>query len=150
MRKLLNAVAVLVLGGIALTLWLPLFPVPVQESVTRLVDGARRIGGGESAGETPPPAAGGGQRLSAAELDELRVFALGLINRDRADHGLPPVAMGSNPAAQLHAEDMLTNEYRVAAPALRVPAIARRGAPRPPEAAIRYPGHPAEPKEQQR
>ena len=110
MRKLLNAVGVLVLGAIALALWLPLLPVPVQESVTRLVDGARRIASGEAAGE-PSPAVGGGQRLSAAERDELRVFALGLINRDRADHGLPPVAMGSNPAAQLHAEDMLTNEY---------------------------------------
>ena len=112
MKKLANAVAVLVLGGIALALWLPLLPVPVQESVTRLVDGVRQIGAGESAGDTSPsPAAGGGQRLSAAELDELRVFALDLINRDRADHGLPPVAMGSNPAAQLHAEDMLTHEY---------------------------------------
>ena len=112
MKKLLNAVAVLVLGGIALVVWLPLLPAPVQDSVTRLVDGARRIGGGESAEETSPsPAAGGEQRLTAAELDELRVFALELINRDRADHGLPPVAMGSNPAAQLHAEDMLENEY---------------------------------------
>lgn len=110
MKKLLNAVAVLALGAIALVLWLPLLPIPVQESVTRLVDGARRIASGEAAGE-PSPAVGGGQRLTAAELDELRVFALGLINRDRADHGLPPVAMGSNPAAQLHAEDMLTNEY---------------------------------------
>ncbi len=112
MRKLLNTVAVLVLAGVALMLWLPLLPVPVQESVTRLVDGARRIGSGESAGEASPTlAAGGGQRLSTGELDELRVFALGLINSDRADHGVPPVAMGSNPAAQLHAEDMLTNQY---------------------------------------
>ncbi|MCI0888456.1 MAG: hypothetical protein J4N28_02420, partial [Chloroflexi bacterium] len=69
MKKLANAVAVLVLGGIALALWLPLLPVPVQESVTRLVDGVRQIGAGESAGDTSPsPAAGGGQRLSAAEL----------------------------------------------------------------------------------
>ena len=111
MKKLLNAVAVLVLGGIALVVWLPLLPAPVQDSVTRLVDGARRIGGGEPAEETSPSPAAGGQRLAAAELDELRVFALDLINRDRADHGLPPVEMGSNPAAQLHAEDMLENEY---------------------------------------
>ena len=34
-----------------------------------------------------------------------------LINRDRADHNLPPVALGSNPAAQLHAQDMLKHDY---------------------------------------
>ena len=51
------------------------------------------------------------QRLDASELSELREFAVGLINQDRADHGLPPVALGSNPAAQLHAEDMLAHDY---------------------------------------
>ena len=43
--------------------------------------------------------------------EELRLYALDLINRDRADHGLPPVALGSNPAAQLHAQDMLKHDY---------------------------------------
>ncbi|MCH7625155.1 MAG: hypothetical protein IIC83_04460 [Chloroflexi bacterium] len=42
---------------------------------------------------------------------ELRRLALDLINQDRADHGVPPVALGSNIAAQLHAEDMLEQDY---------------------------------------
>ena len=94
MGRLLSAVAVTFLAWIAFAFLAPLLPGPAQ--VFRFFSG-----------EQSP----GGQRLSAAELDELRIFALGLINRDRADHGLPPVAMGSNPAAQLHAEDMLTHEY---------------------------------------
>ena len=44
-------------------------------------------------------------------LIELRHLALDLINQDRSDHGLPPVELGSNVAAQLHAEDMLEQEY---------------------------------------
>lgn len=43
--------------------------------------------------------------------DELRLFALSLINNDRRAHGLPPVVLGSNPAAQLHAEDMIAHDY---------------------------------------
>ncbi len=53
-----------------------------------------------------------GQRLSESRLAELRLFTLQLINKDRADHGLPPVALGSNPAAQSHAEDMLVHGYQ--------------------------------------
>jgi len=41
----------------------------------------------------------------------LRDIALELINRDRAAHGVPPVTLGLNPAAQLHAEDMLIHNY---------------------------------------
>ena len=48
----------------------------------------------------------------APQLEELRRLALELINRDRADHDLPPVLLGSNPAAQLHAEDMLEHNYQ--------------------------------------
>ena len=44
-------------------------------------------------------------------LVELRRLALDLINQDRSDHGVPPVELGSNVAAQLHAEDMLDQEY---------------------------------------
>ena len=51
-------------------------------------------------------------RLSADEVDELRYHALRLINNDRADHGLPPVALGTNSAAQDHAEDMLEHHYQ--------------------------------------
>ena len=56
---------------------------------------------------TPTPRAG----ISDEDLDSLRYLALRLINRDRADHGLPPVVIGTNPAAQLHAEDMLAHDY---------------------------------------
>ena len=58
---------------------------------------------------TPTPL---GQRLSPAELQELSVYTLDLVNKDRADHGLPPVTLGLNPAAQLHAEDMLAHDYQ--------------------------------------
>ncbi len=51
------------------------------------------------------------QRLSESRLAELRLFTLQLINKDRSDHGLSPVALGSNPAAQSHAEDMLVHGY---------------------------------------
>ena len=39
------------------------------------------------------------------------VRVVGYVNFDRADHGLPPVVLGTNPAAQLHAEDMLEHQY---------------------------------------
>ena len=42
----------------------------------------------------------------------MSVYALDLVNADRAAHGLPPVALGLNPAAQLHAEDMLAHDYQ--------------------------------------
>ena len=45
-------------------------------------------------------------------MQELSVYALGLVNKDRADHGLPPLTLGLNPAAQLHAEDMLEHDYQ--------------------------------------
>lgn len=59
---------------------------------------------------TPTPQMGE-QRLSASEVQELRLLALELVNQDRAGHGLRPVTLGSNPAAQLHAEDMLEHNY---------------------------------------
>ena len=44
-------------------------------------------------------------------MQALRTLALDLINNDRTVHGLPPVTLGRNPAAQLHAEDMLVHNY---------------------------------------
>ena len=44
-------------------------------------------------------------------LEELRLFALELINRDRQSHGAPPVRLGSNQAAQAHAEDSVRSGY---------------------------------------
>ena len=38
-------------------------------------------------------------------IQELKQYALELINKDRADHGIGPVVMGDNIAAQIHAEE---------------------------------------------
>ncbi|MXY18534.1 MAG: CAP domain-containing protein [Synechococcus sp. SB0676_bin_10] len=68
-----------------------------------------------SQGTPPPgphhPTSPSISKLSSDELDQLRYHALRLINNDRITHGLPPVVLGTNPAAQLHAEDMLVNDY---------------------------------------
>ena len=68
-----------------------------------------------SAQGTPPPApsptSSSISKLSSDELNQLRYHALRLINNDRAGHGLTPVVLGTNIAAQLHAEDMLVNDY---------------------------------------
>ena len=42
---------------------------------------------------------------------ELYDYLLGLINADRVANGLLPVSLGSNPAAQKHADEMFTNDY---------------------------------------
>lgn len=42
------------------------------------------------------------------KLDELKQYALQKINEDRAKFGLQSVQLSDNPAAQIHAEDMLT------------------------------------------
>ena len=44
-------------------------------------------------------------------LEELREYALQLINIDRVNHGVNPVVLGTNPAAQMHAQDMLEHDY---------------------------------------
>jgi len=54
---------------------------------------------------TPTPSA------VTSEHQELVLYALELINQDRADYGLAPVELGDNEAAQKHAEDMLENRY---------------------------------------
>lgn len=45
------------------------------------------------------------------QLTELKEYALALINKDRADHGVGPVRLGDNAAAQAHAQDMVDNFY---------------------------------------
>ncbi len=47
---------------------------------------------------------------AGAEL-ELFNYVLQLINKDRADHKLPPVELAFNAAAQKHAQDMLDNNF---------------------------------------
>ena len=46
-------------------------------------------------------------------LESLRLFALDLINVDREKHGVPPVKLGTNASAQIHAEDALSSGYLV-------------------------------------
>jgi len=67
-----------------------------------------------SQGTSPPapsPTSPSISKLSSDELNQLRYHALRLINNDRTIHGLPPLVLGANHAAQLHAEDMLVNDY---------------------------------------
>jgi uncharacterized protein YkwD len=45
--------------------------------------------------------------IFAYDLDVLKQHMLDLINEDRENHGLEPVKLSDNPAAQLHAEEML-------------------------------------------
>ena len=47
----------------------------------------------------------------APTLENLRNYMLDLINADRREHGLSPVTLGHNPAAQHHAEDMREHQY---------------------------------------
>lgn len=47
-----------------------------------------------------------GQEPVTVPREELVQHALDLINKDRADFGLPPVQLSSNQAAQVHAEDV--------------------------------------------
>ncbi len=44
-------------------------------------------------------------------VDDLKLLALDYINEDRKLHGLEPVVMGDNSAAQLHADDMVAGKY---------------------------------------
>ena len=60
---------------------------------------------------TPQPQSSG-QQLTASEILELQRYAVELVNKDRAAHGLSPVNLGMNEAAQLHAEDMLEHGYK--------------------------------------
>ena len=60
---------------------------------------------------TPTPVSTPVDSPTSAPLDELSEYALELINADRIKHGVAPVVLGTNIAAQAHAEDMLEHEY---------------------------------------
>ncbi len=60
---------------------------------------------------TPTPSPSPSPTPASTSLEELGEYALELINGDRARHGVSPVVLGSNPAAQLHAEEMLEHDY---------------------------------------
>lgn len=59
----------------------------------------------------PESDAGRTTGLADSTIEDLRTFALELINSDRLTHGAPPVQLGANQAAQLHAEDSVRNGY---------------------------------------
>ena len=54
----------------------------------------------------PPPS-------TPTSMENLRELALELINADRAKHGVQPVSLGTNQAAQLHADDAIKSGYLV-------------------------------------
>ncbi|MGI0012546.1 MAG: CAP domain-containing protein [Nitrososphaera sp.] len=56
-----------------------------------------------------PPTYGIITSRSSYSIEELRTYALDLINEDRADYGLAPVELSNNAAAQVYAEDNLEN-----------------------------------------
>ena len=51
------------------------------------------------------------QQGDSASTTALRRFAIDLINSERGKRGLTPVELGTNSAAQSHAEDMLGHRY---------------------------------------
>lgn len=53
----------------------------------------------------------GGPTVTLKTLHDQKAYLLELINADRASFGLSPVELGSNPAAQDHAEEMLEHSY---------------------------------------
>lgn len=67
----------------------------------------------DPAGMLSGPSVGHTSSEDVPKLEELRTFALELINADRQSHGVPPVRLGTNPAAQIHAEDALRSGYVV-------------------------------------
>ena len=44
-------------------------------------------------------------------LDKLKQYVLDLINKDRADHGVDPVILGTDETAQIHADESFENDY---------------------------------------
>ena len=60
----------------------------------------------------PKPTARATTSPATERMDRLRQLALDLINADRKKHGVAPVTLGTNEAAQMHAQDMLTNDYQ--------------------------------------
>lgn len=68
----------------------------------------------------PPPSTSPVYTATAASFTpsgtqlELFQYMLGLINKDRQDAGISPVILNYNAAAQIHAQDMLDNNYQAA------------------------------------
>ena len=84
-----------------------------QATATPTAEGAEaRVGPAIEGFETVAASCDGpASQLGPDSIDNLRAAALSLINKDRADHDVDPVAMGSNTAAQLHADEMRACDY---------------------------------------
>lgn len=63
------------------------------------------------AGHTSAAGDGLPASLSEAELQELRLYMLDLINQERTQRGLAPVDLAFNEGAQHHADDLAANGY---------------------------------------
>lgn len=87
-------------------LWLRPSPEKTAPPTGQLPRTSAPLNSAGKATRTPTPAP-----KPAPTADELRAFALGLINHDRELHGLAPVELGTNTAAQQHADDMLAEDY---------------------------------------
>jgi len=134
LMRVIRLVIVLVAGGVVGLLAVPLFPQQAQDwvsssqrwasgvagqenetfpsrvdrefgiSPTRTTVGAAQIPLDDST-PTPPVVSG------SATTHDLRLFMLDLINQDRMAYGVAPVELGSNPAAQIHAEELFQNGF---------------------------------------
>ncbi len=75
---------------------------PDEEVVIHVPATGRNVNDGASVRSVPK---------SELTIADLKLHALNLINEDRRIHGVEPVFMGTNNAAQSHAEDMLAGTY---------------------------------------
>lgn len=85
----------------------------VERKIEVPLPGVAAPGAGEALFQQPIEARADTRLVPESQLttNDLALMALEYINTDRALHGLAPVMMGSNPAAQLHAEDMVAGRY---------------------------------------
>jgi len=84
-----------------------LFSSPVSEALGSSQDSNPNA---PSAGLKPADAKGSPTATIDA-ASALREYMLALINQDRSDNNLRPVALGTNSAAQIHADSMLRNGF---------------------------------------
>jgi hypothetical protein len=135
MKHFLHGLLWMLIGGIVVIIVSPYFPASLQElarqgqqafqEVISPPKPSPQIDSTPGANPTPtPPSSSLIQRLQERFIPEVEkvvldeegqaelvAFALDLINQDRIANGLEPVDLGSNTAAQFHAEDMMEHGY---------------------------------------
>lgn len=103
--KLLTVIVLVAAAYIAGVATYPLLPKTVKDAAAIERSDIQAVSNRLDDLFSPTPAVG-------PTLEEQRVFLLELINRDRAANGgFPPVELGTNTAAQEHAEEMLEYSY---------------------------------------